>query len=518
MTRPACAYDVIVVGGGGAGLTAALTAARLGRSVILFEKNPVLGGTTRLSVGSISVCCTPHQRAAGISDIPSEHFEDMGKLAGKLEARDNLALRQRYVEEAPEAFRFLLDLGLEFMGPVAEPPHRHPRLHNVIPHSGSIVRGLLRACRGEGVAVVTSAKVARLVTVGGCVTGVALADGQNFVATRGVVLASGDYSSAGPELKSAFLPPGIAGIEGINPTSTGDGQRMGREIGSEVLNPDLAWGPELRFVPPARPSLVSRIPPVRFFARLINWAVEALPQRLLRPFLMSFVTTFLAPSHGLLREGGILVNARGERFCEETLKPETAVARQPDGVAWILLSGDTARQFDAWPHFVSTAPGVAYAYLSDYRRNRGDICHVGDNLAKAAAKAGLPAGALERTVADYNASDRGGRPEIAGAPFCILGPLKAWIAFTEGGLRVAGEQQVTDGAGDLIPGLYAAGSAGQGGLILEGHGHHLGWAVVSGRIAGRAAAFAATNANAGTAAPEVPAVASNPAARTAAAD
>ena len=43
--------------------------------------------------------------------------------------------------------------------------------------------------------------------------------------------------------------------------------------------------------------------------------------------------------------------------------------------------------------------------------------------------------------------------------------------------------------GAVIPGLYAAGSTGQGGLLLEGHGHHLGWAFISGRIAGRNAAF-----------------------------
>jgi predicted oxidoreductase len=49
--------------------------------------------------------------------------------------------------------------------------------------------------------------------------------------------------------------------------------------------------------------------------------------------------------------------------------------------------------------------------------------------------------------------------------------------------------QVLRQDGSAIDGLYAAGSAGQGGLLLEGHGHHLGWAFISGRIAGRNAAF-----------------------------
>jgi predicted oxidoreductase len=49
--------------------------------------------------------------------------------------------------------------------------------------------------------------------------------------------------------------------------------------------------------------------------------------------------------------------------------------------------------------------------------------------------------------------------------------------------------EVLRGDGSPIRGLYAAGSTGQGGLLLEGHGHHLGWAFISGRIAGRNAAF-----------------------------
>ncbi|MFO0481670.1 MAG: FAD-binding protein, partial [bacterium] len=54
-----------------------------------------------------------------------------------------------------------------------------------------------------------------------------------------------------------------------------------------------------------------------------------------------------------------------------------------------------------------------------------------------------------------------------------------------GGLQVSEQLEVVGASGQPIPGLYAAGSTGQGGLLLEGHGHHLGWAFISGRIAGR---------------------------------
>ena len=63
------------------------------------------------------------------------------------------------------------------------------------------------------------------------------------------------------------------------------------------------------------------------------------------------------------------------------------------------------------------------------------------------------------------------------------------MVFTDGGLKVSVNLEVVRADGSVIQGLYAAGSTGQGGLLLEGHGHHLGWAFISGRIAGRNAAL-----------------------------
>ena len=73
-------------------------------------------------------------------------------------------------------------------------------------------------------------------------------------------------------------------------------------------------------------------------------------------------------------------------------------------------------------------------------------------------------------------------------PFYALGPAISWIVFSEGGLSIDTEFRVLDAQDQPIPGLFAAGSSGQGGIILNGHGHHLGWAFTSGRLAGKRAA------------------------------
>ena len=60
--------------------------------------------------------------------------------------------------------------------------------------------------------------------------------------------------------------------------------------------------------------------------------------------------------------------------------------------------------------------------------------------------------------------------------------------LTDGGLAVDENLRLLGHGDTPVAGLWAAGSAGQGGLMLKGHGHHIGWAFTSGRIAGRNAA------------------------------
>jgi succinate dehydrogenase/fumarate reductase flavoprotein subunit len=208
---------------------------------------------------------------------------------------------------------------------------------------------------------------------------------------------------------------------------------------------------------------------------------------------MSFLTTALGPSPELFKQGAVLINQHGERFSDELDRPNLDVARQPGRVAWIVFDRKVAAKFSTWPCYISTAPGVAYAYLADYRRNRADIYHRSDTLEGLAASIS-PAQPLAHAIAAYNAAGRDTRPALDQGPFYALGPAKSYVVFTDGGLKVSVNLEVVRADGSVIQGLYAAGSTGQGGLLLEGHGHHLGWAFISGRIAGANAAHAVARA------------------------
>ena len=483
--------DVVVVGGGWSGLSAAAEAARLGRSVILLEKNPHTGGSTSWSVGSVTATNTPHQKKDGIKDSAEEHFEDLAAHAGPLAPRDNLALRRILVDNTTDMLAWLVRLGVVFVGPMPEPPHRYPRMHNVVPNSKSFAYHLTRHCRDVGVDIRVNTTIARLVQENGRVSGVeaiTAANSRVMVRARaGVVLASGDYSGA-TDLKGKLASADVADVEAVNASSTGDGHRMALALGATVINGDIVRGPIMRFIPPTRGNFVQKLPPAKPVAQLIAWSMNVLPQWILRPFLMSFLTTALGPSPDLFKEGAILVNNRGERFVDELGKPAYAVAKQPERIAYIVFDDALASKFGAWPYFVSTAPGVAYAYLKDYRRNRSDIYHEADSVAGLAESMRVPAEQLAATLAEYNASS-GTRPALTRKPYYALGPVKSYVVFTDGGLKVSERLDVLGADGLPIPGLYAAGSTGQGGLLLEGHGHHLGWAFISGRIAGRNAAL-----------------------------
>ena len=103
-------------------------------------------------------------------------------------------------------------------------------------------------------------------------------------------------------------------------------------------------------------------------------------------------------------DGAILVNTLGRRFANETVWPdrEIGVSQQAEKVAYILFDGRLAEKYSKWPHFISTAPDIAYAYVRDYQKLRPDVTTSAGSLAQLAEEQGLDAEILRRSVSAHN--------------------------------------------------------------------------------------------------------------------
>ena len=499
MSTDTLVYDVVVVGGGGSGLATALSAAQAGCSIALLEKNAECGGTTGLAVGSFTAAGTRLQKAAGIEDTAEDHIVDVqGFAPEEIEARNNDDLRAFFLQHAGEAWNWLEELGLVFQGPMPEPPNRQPRMHNVVPKAHAYIATFLRHFKKHrNSAIFCNCKVEELLSDDDLVIGVRAATpkgSQIFRANYGVVLAAGDFAAA-QDLIERFKGPDYTGMHFANPTATGDGQRLIENIGGNLVNMDVIYGPELRF-PPLSDSIIDHLPTSSIFGALIKFILPLLPAWIVRWVAKRRIVSWQHPENDLFNEGALLLNCLGNRFCNEvdTKTREQHLARQPDAAGWILLDARLQQLFSDWPHFVSTAPRIAYAYVKDYKKLRPDLCIEGETLEQLATRSGMQLDNLKSAVDDYNATIRNdgndtfnhtsSSQELKG-PWLLLGPTYPYITITEGGAMVDEKLRVLRPDGAPIPGLYAVGQNGNGGQILFGHGLHIGWAITSGYLLGK---------------------------------
>jgi succinate dehydrogenase/fumarate reductase flavoprotein subunit len=492
MSRMKTQYDIIVVGGGGSGLAAAVSAAEHGADVLLLEKQSALGGTTGIAVGSFTASRTRLQMRRQIEDSPESHHEDAGLFPSpEIEARNNDALRRFFLSHAADTLHWLMDMGLSFHGPSPEPPNRVPRMHNVVPGAKAYVATLHSRFLTLGGTVRVDTPVLRLINDGSeGVTGVVVkSDGHEveFRATRGVVLAAGDYANC-PETIARFKGNRYASIGGINPNSDGDGHRLAEAAGAKLLNMDVTYGPELRFVPPPGRTFQQLLPTSGLPARLMGRLLPFVPHFLINAMIRRLLVTWQHPENSLFLDGAILINREGRRFCDESLWPEReiAVAAQPGKECFILLDRSLAEHYGVWPNFISTAPKIAYAYVDDYLRLRPDIAVQAASLNDLARLRKIPPEALCQTVTQTSQERRSNSQSPFGeGPWTLLGPAKAYFTTTEGGAAINEQFQTLDETGFPIRGLYAVGQTGLGGQILWGHGLHIAWAMTSGRLVGK---------------------------------
>jgi len=493
-------FDAIVVGGGGSGLAAAVSVAERGGSVLLLEKQPQLGGTTGIAIGSFTAAGTAWQQRSGIRDSVDDHADDAGRFAPPaIEAANHAALRREFLAEAAGTLQWLAGMGLSFVGPSPEPPNRVPRMHNVVPGAKAYVAVLHTRLLRLGGRVQCNADVQRLLLEHDRIAGVSVfVDGRvnELCARRGVVLAAGDYASSA-ELIARHRGEAFRHIEGINPHATGDGHRLVEQAGGQLRNMAITYGPELRFVAGSRRPFQQWLPASGPTARLLGKVAPLVPRWLMRRMIKRLLVTWQHPENALFDDGAILVNRDGRRFVDERASParEIAVARQPGKFAYLLLDSRLAEKYSAWPHFISTAPDIAYAYVRDYLRLRPDVAIAGSSLEQLAGRRGIPVDSLRKTIDEFNAyvasgqCDSFGRSSdehpLSGDRWVLLGPVKSYFTTTEGGAAIDGQCRVLDAVGEPIAGLFAVGQNGLGGMILWGHGLHIAWAMTSGRRAGR---------------------------------
>ncbi len=472
-------YDVLVVGGGGAGLMAAVEAAERGASVLLVEGRPEIGGSTAMAVGALTAAGTALQEAAGIEDSAEAHFRDyLGFVEpGRSVEEYDLELTRMLVDLAPSVVERMIELGVEFTGPQPEPPHTVYRMHNAVPDATAYTRALQRAAAAAGVSTRTGVAAASLAAdADGAVSGAALADvtgaGRRDVEVGGgVVLATGYFSANGQMSRAHGRPLEYDDVEPLFDGATGDGVTLASALGAATAGMHAGAPPHFRTV--AKP--------------------------------------YIHPPAGIFAAGAILINRDGHRYVNELEGAELATSRQPGRVGFVVFDSHLAARVatadsdvppprDGWYRqgkmFLSTFPEIGYAYLEDYRQRTGYFVEAA-NAAQLAEFIRAPASAVRRTLDRLNEAAAGRAPDPFGRdldgigpfapPFHALGPIKA-VLGSSGGLRVDREMRVLNGEGRPIPCLYAAGMTGSSNVLIAGHGHALAWTFATGRIAGANAA------------------------------
>lgn len=450
---------VLIIGGGAAGLVAALAAHESGADVLVIERDPVPRGSTALSAGLIPAAGTRWQAQAGIADAPDAFAADiMAKAHGEPDP-GAVAAVTRAVGPVIEWLADRHAMPFELVTNFRYPGHSALRMHGLPTRSGEELMDRLReAATAVGVEILCEARAVSLFAVGaGRISGVEVErpnGNREAIGCSALVLACNGYggnralvSQHIPELAEALFF-GHAGNEG-------DALTWGEALGAASCHLSGHQG----HGSVAQPHGI-----------LITWAC--------------------------IMEGGFQVNADGERFSDESQgysEQAGAVMRQPGSIAWTIFDeriAGIARQFEDF-----RAAEAAGAVLT---------ANGPDELARLAD---LPEAALAKTFRAVDLAKRAGAIDGHGRDFAGTAPLRpplhavrvtGALFHTQGGLVVDGDARVLRPDGSALPNLFAAGGAacGVSGSRASGYlsGNGLLTAVAYGWLAGRAAAGGNANA------------------------
>ncbi len=456
---------LIIVGGGNAGLAAAVRSSQLGMSTVLIEKTDRLGGQLHWSSGHFSAAGTRRQRQSGIEDHPDLHFQDVLRIG---HGRNDLALVRLAVNEAAATVDWLEALGLPFGSdtPAVVTGHElysRPRTYwaGEDPRTGGLplMETLIANLNNDVVEVRTATTVHRLLTNGEpgrfSVRGVEIgsAAGHEDLVADVVILATGGYA-ANRSLVETLQPEYRHALTGCLDHATGDGHRMLSALGVDMTHSDT-YIPTMGMIPdPDRPGFGLRLSD----ARVVVDPHQRLPWE-------------------------IWLNRRGERFvAEDATSPfvrEQALMMQPDLTMFVIWDSGVRR---------SAEPPIGPAWTWDRLESEAAALwlHRADDLKGLTSRLELPHPSVEATLAAYRRDTdpfgRKHRPVPLDQPPYYGVVVVGGMLLSRGGPRVDSSLRPLDGTLNPIEGLYAIGE-------LLGMGRFSGDSFAGGMSVGPALSF-----------------------------
>lgn len=464
-------YDVVVVGGGGSGLSAAVQAAGNGLSVALIEKMPVLGGCSAFAEGHAAFG-SDEQAKRGIDVTKQDGFD---ALLDYSHWRADPAVVSRYVDNADKTVEMLRDMGIEYEAVkvvAVDAPNEIYTWHIPEGQIARVIEVLSARARQLGVDIFLDTAVEQLVMAEGHVAGVVArdADGEPVrLGAEAVVVGTGGFAG-NPEMFARYTGYATARTMTCigSPGNTGDGLTMMFDAGGAAF----------------RSIGTSLIIPLMHGKTIMSHTTCAGVQ----PYLW--------------------LDSAGRRFTDEIVGLNSGhagdvLAAQPDGYAWTIL--DSA-QVD---HLVTDGcevglgefivTGTALTNLPTELAGDvevGEHAVSGETLDELARAMGVDPDVLTAEVAEYNTMCHAGmdtrffKPRfllpVEKAPFYAI-RMEPAVIITMGGIAINDNMQVLGEDGRPIPGLYSVG-CDAGGLFGESYaltvpGAGCGFALTSGWLA-----------------------------------
>lgn len=457
---------ILIIGGGAAGLSAAVTAAEAGARVTILEKRKYLGGNGRYAEGVFGAG-SRLQKRNNIDAQPEELFRQAMEFS---HWRADARLVRRLIGRSGETVDWLTDLGVPFSRVLHHMPNQTPEVFHMAypaPTGLRVMKVLQARAEALGVEVHTEAVVRELLRENGAVVGASAQLGERLAEIRAdaVLIATGGFGG-NPELMRRMIPgcepEYYAHLKGI--AMDGGGLRLAEAVGADTPM-DIAiegCGPVYR----GRGELTALI----------------------------------------RRPECLWVNALGRRFCDESICADfifgqNAVARQPGKVCWAILDAASVRRaYEALPGLMAAPEETDNGMSRLYEAIEAEIGKNGvvraDTIEQLAADTGMGE-ALCAEIEAYNAAcaaghdalfakDRRALHPIAEPPFYAV-HAGLDIITTHGGIAVDEDMRVLTASGRPIPGLYAAGidisGVDSGDYSVGLSGHAFGFSLAGGRIA-----------------------------------